>query len=188
MKLFLFDFDGTISKNDSFINFSLFSVNFIKVFKYWFFVIVLFPFREKSYLKEMFYLNFRHYKINTFNAICLRYNEEILEKSIKESFLDYIHCLDKSDKKVVVSASIKNYLKPWCDKNGFYLISTELEVTNGKLSGRFSTPNCIGEEKARRIKEKYDLSLYDEIHVFGNSKGDFPMLELGTHKYFKFFK
>ena len=89
---------------------------------------------------------------------------------------------------MIVSASISNYLKPWCDEMGFHLICTELEVKDGKLTGKFSTPNCNGTEKVRRIKEKYDLSIYDEIHVFGNSKGDFPMLELGTHKYYKFFK
>jgi hypothetical protein len=67
-------------------------------------------------------------------------------------------------------------------------ISTKLEVKNGVLTGRFSTLNCNGQEKVIRIKEKYDLIIYDEIHVFGNSKGDFPMLDLGTHKYYKYFK
>jgi phosphoserine phosphatase len=71
---------------------------------------------------------------------------------------------------------------------GFELISTELEVIDGRLTGKFSTLNCNGKEKVKRIKEKYNLLEYDEIHVFGNSKGDFPMLELGTHKYYKFFK
>ena len=71
---------------------------------------------------------------------------------------------------------------------GFDLISTELEVKNGELTGKFSTPNCNGIEKVKRIKEKYNLSEYDEIHVFGNSNGDLPMIELGTHKYYKFFK
>ena len=88
----------------------------------------------------------------------------------------------------MVSSSISNYLKPWCDEMGFDLFSKELEVIDGKLTGKFSTPNCNGQEKVRRIKEKYDLLEYDEIHVFGNSKGDFSMLELGTHKYYKFFK
>ena len=69
---------------------------------------------------------------------------------------------------------------------GYDLISTELKVENGKLTGKF-LPNCNGYEKVKRIKEKYNLSEYKEIHVFGNSKGDLPMLELGTHKYYKFF-
>jgi phosphatidylglycerophosphatase C len=88
---------------------------------------------------------------------------------------------------VIVSASISNYLKPWCDDMGFHLICSELEVKDGKLTDKFSTLNYNGTEKVRRIKEKYDLSIYDEIHVFGNSKGAFPILELGTHKYYKFF-
>ena len=108
-------------------------------------------------------------------------------KTIRQSFLDFNQNLDYSNSKIViVSASISNYLKPWCDEMGFHLICTELEVKDGKLTGKFSTLNCNGTEKVR-IKEKYDLSIYDEIHMFGNSKGDFPMLELGTHKYYKFF-
>jgi len=102
--------------------------------------------------------------------------------------MDFIKNINEDSKVVIVSASISNYLKPWCDEMGFDLIPTELEVIDGKLTGRFSTPNCNGKEKVRRIKEKYNLSEYNEIHVFGNSKGDLPMLELATHKYYKFFK
>ena len=38
-----------------------------------------------------------------------------------------------------------------------------------------------------KLDEKYNLEEYDQIHVFGNSKGDLAMLELGTHKYYKYF-
>ena len=92
--------------------------------------------------------------------------------------MNYINSIDGNPKIVVVSASINNYLKPWCDKLGFELISTELETVDGKLTGKFSTPNCNGFEKVIRINKKYNLSNYEEIHVFGNSKGDLPMLNL----------
>ena len=69
----------------------------------------------------------------------------------------------------------------------FDLISTELESIEGELTGKFLEPNCNGIQKAIKINDKYDLSKYNEIHVFGNSKGDLPMLELGTHKYYRFF-
>ena len=89
---------------------------------------------------------------------------------------------------MIVSASISNYLSPWCKKNGFELISTELMKKNNILTGTFSTKNCNGIEKLNRIEKSIDLDKFSEIHVFGNSKGDIEMLSLGTHKYYKFFK
>jgi phosphatidylglycerophosphatase C len=188
MRLYLFDFDGTVSKIDSFIMFSFFSSNISWFLRYWSLVLILFPFVKKSKLKENFYLSFKGQKLTKFNSICKNFVEKKIFNSIKISFLIFIKTLEKESQIVIVSASISNYLKPWCDEMGFDLISSELEVIDGKLTGKFSTPNCNGKEKVRRIKEKYNLSQYNEIHVFGNSKGDFPMLELGTHKYYKFFK
>ena len=187
-KIYIFDFDNTISNRDSLIMFTLYSVSNFLFLKYWLSVILLFPFYSKSDLKQMFYSNFKEIDLDEFNHICLEFNILKFKKLIKKSFLEYVGDIDKNSKVVVVSASIQNYLKPWVKEMGFELVSTELEVINGRLTGRFSTPNCNGIEKVRRIKEKYNLSEFDQIHVFGNSKGDLPMLELGTHKYYKFFK
>jgi phosphatidylglycerophosphatase C len=187
-RIYLIDFDGTISNNDSFLSFTFFALDTILTLKYWISVMFLFAFRSKSELKELFYLNFKEYSPNELNLLCNRFVNLKLKKSIKKSFLEYIKNIDKSSTIVVVSASIYSYLNPWCSEMGFDLISTELEVIDGKLTGKFLTPNCNGKEKVRRIKQKYNLLEYDEIHVFGNSKGDFQMLELGSHKYYKFFK
>ena len=187
-RLYFFDFDGTIIEGDSLIKFSYFSLGIFQFFKYWVYVIFLIPFYSRKDLKQSFYSNFKDFNLTEFNRLCLDFYSLKLKKSIKNSFKDFKKKTFGDSKVVIVSASISNYLKPWCNEMGFDLISTELEVNDGKLTGRFSTPNCNGEEKVRRIKEKYNLSEYDEIHVFGNSKGDLPMLELGTHKYYKFFK
>jgi phosphatidylglycerophosphatase C len=183
-KIYFFDFDGTITEKDSFLLFTFYSVSKKKYILYWLRTIILYPILSKSRLKEYFFNHFKCLDLSNFNIICNSFSNKKINNTIKESFLN----LSLNSEVVIVSASISNYLKPWCDEMGFDLISTELEVKDGKLTGKFSTPNCNGDEKVRRIKEKYDLSLYDEIHVFGNSKGDFPMLELGTHKYYKFFK
>lgn len=188
MKLYIFDFDGTITSLDSFLLFSYHSVSTTSFLKFYITSLPLFFFLPKRKIKEKFFMSFVNTKLNYFNHICDAFSNNHLSKFIKKSFIDYIAILDPQSKVVIVSASISNYLEPWCKKMEFDLISTELEVKNGKLTGRFSTPNCNGIEKVIRIQEKYNLSDYDEIHVFGNTKGDLPMLELGTHKYFKFFK
>ena len=57
-KIYLFDFDGTISKRDSFILFSYFSMSVLMFINFWITTILflfIFP-REK--LKERFFQNF----------------------------------------------------------------------------------------------------------------------------------
>jgi len=188
-KVYLIDYDGTIIEGDSLIKFSYFSLSILRFFKFWLSVFILTPFYSRSDLKQFFYSNFKDFNLTDFNRLCLDFHTRKLRKLIKKSFIDFMKKINEESKVVVVvSASISNYLKPWCDEMGFELISTELEVIDGKLTGKFSTPNCNGKEKVRRIKEKYNLKEFNEIHVFGNSKGDLPMLELGTHKYYKYFK
>lgn len=186
-KLYIFDFDGTITKRDSFILFTLFSVSFFSFIKYWIKTLVCFFFCKKSKLKEDFFLFHKGINIFVFNQMCLDFFEKKMKKYIKESFLKYVNKLDVHSEVVIVSASVNNYLKPWCNEMGFKLISTELNVVDDKLTGKFLSPNCNGFEKVKRIKECYDLTLYTEIHVFGNSKGDLPMLKIGSHKYYNFF-
>ena len=55
----------------------------------------------------------------------------------------------------VVSASIYEWVARWCLKTGFKnVISTCVERDKfGCLRGKFSTPNCYGAEKVKRIEE-----------------------------------
>lgn len=121
---------------------------------------------------------------------------------------------DRGDVVVMVSASFEEYLAPLCAKLGMECIGTRLATqTQNKdsrggdsscglesqagsekvdsrlestfLSGEFATPNCYGEQKAVRIKARYDLSSYEEIYAYGDSKGDTAMLALATHAFYK---
>lgn len=121
---------------------------------------------------------------------------------------------DRGDVVVMVSASFEEYLAPLCAKLGMECIGTRLATqTQNKdsrggdsscglesqagsekvdsrlestfLSGEFATPNCYGEQKVVRIKARYDLSSYEEIYAYGDSKGDRAMLALATHAFYK---
>jgi HAD superfamily hydrolase (TIGR01490 family) len=89
---------------------------------------------------------------------------------------------------VIVSASPTHWLEPWCHTNGFNCISTELEIIDGKITGKIKGKNCHGEEKVSRIREKYTLSDYTDIYAYGDSSGDRPMLALASHQYYKPFR
>ena len=52
----------------------------------------------------------------------------------------------------------------------------EIEVIDGRLTGRFLTPNCYGQEKVRRILTLHpDRSAY-HLTAYGDSRGDREML------------
>ena len=80
------------------------------------------------------------------------------------------------------------WVKPWCDKNNIDLISTRLEVKDNKLTGKFATKNCYGREKVNRVKEAYDLSQYNHIYAYGDSRGDRELLALADESFYKPFR
>jgi HAD superfamily hydrolase (TIGR01490 family) len=91
-------------------------------------------------------------------------------------------------KVVLVSASASLWLKPWSDSLGIELLSTELEVSNDLLTGRYASKNCHGEEKVRRINEYLNLDEFDQIYAYGDASGDKPMLGLAEYAFYKPFR
>jgi phosphatidylglycerophosphatase C len=89
---------------------------------------------------------------------------------------------------VIVTASCSLWVAPWCRAQGLQLMATEMEVSGGTYTGRLSTPNCKGEEKVRRIKAEWpDLSGM-EVHAYGDTPGDRPMLGLAGLPHYKPFR
>ena len=68
------------------------------------------------------------------------------------------------------------------------LLGTKLMTRNGKITGKIDGKNCHGSEKVCRIEERYNLSDYTDIYCYGDTRGDKPMLELGTIKFYKPFR
>lgn len=78
----------------------------------------------------------------------------------------------------LVSASIDIWLQPFCTQENVQLLCTELAFENGVFTGRFATPNCKYEEKARRIRAAFALKDFDLVLAYGNSAGDHAMFDL----------
>tara|TARA_B100001029_G_scaffold20861_1_gene13788 strand:+ start:32 stop:613 length:582 start_codon:yes stop_codon:yes gene_type:complete len=191
MKIAFFDFDGTITYKDSTINF----IRFIKGnTKFFIGIFLLSPFLLlyklniisnnaikniiiKYYFKDMPIEYFRQ-KAEKFS---LKYIDDIVrDKAIKRIKWHK----EQGHTVVIVSASIDLWLMPWCYRNNINLISTKLETKNSKISG-ICDKNCFGSEKVNRINREYNLSNYDYIYAYGNSKGDYEMLEIADEKYYK---
>jgi HAD superfamily hydrolase (TIGR01490 family) len=91
----------------------------------------------------------------------------------------------RGDDIVVVSASLDVYLSGWCRKVGVDLIGTELEERDGILTGRYVEGDCSGDEKARRVRKRYDLDRYRAVYAYGDTPEDEAMLALATRRYFR---
>jgi HAD superfamily hydrolase (TIGR01490 family) len=193
--LALFDFDGTISTKDTLIEFIQYAVGKPR---YYLGVIYLSPilisFKLKiiknNIAKEIFLSHFfKNWDRDKFIEIAERYSLERLDDIVRQKALDRISWHKyQGDKIVVVSASIDCWLRAWCEREKLTLISTKLEYKDGKLTGKFATPNCYGEEKVVRVHEMYYLRDYDTIYAYGDSSGDRELLELANIPAFKPFR
>ena len=192
--LALFDFDGTITKDDSLLKFLRFAVGDVKFIIGLFFlspILVLYKlklipnYKAKQRMLSWF---LKGYSEDEFRKIANEYSLNYIDKIVRPKAMQKIAWhKEQGHKIVVVSASMECWLKPWCDKNELELIATKLEIKNGIVTGRFKTKNCYGIEKAVRVREIYNLDDYDHIYAYGDSRGDTELLELAHTKNFRAF-
>ena len=192
MRLALFDFDGTISHKDSFLDFLIYAFGFPRL------VLALFINSPTLILymtgiipngkakEKIFRYFFKGHNKNDFEATASDYAKERLPFIIRDTSLKKIEWhLSESHRVVVVTASAEEWLRSWCNEYNLDLIATKLEFAGNTLTGNIYGKNCHGEEKVRRIKERYPLDEYDYIYAYGDSKGDLDMMALADEKYYR---
>ncbi len=182
--LALFDFDHTLYKKDSLLEFTKFYVGN----KFYSGVFLLSPWligiklglinNEKVKLKY-----FRHFfanlNYNDFTTIGETFaKRKIPENLDKEIFRNFEQHLANGDLVYIVTASASEWIQPWSAQYNVEVIGTKIQVQNGILTGKFDSNNCYGPEKVNRIKQIINLADYDSISVYGSGKGDFEMLQL----------
>jgi len=193
--LALFDFDGTITTDDSLIKFIRFATGDLK---FLWGMVTLLPILIAYKLKfipndkakqEVISYFFKGMGEEQFQRVAQEFSLKHIDPIIRPKALKKISWhKERGDKVVIVSASIECWLKPWCDKNALDLISTKLEIIDGVVTGKLLTKNCYGIEKANRVKEKYNLAEYDYIYAYGDSQGDKALLELADESFYKPFR
>ena len=91
----------------------------------------------------------------------------------------------QGDTIVVVSGALDVYLRHWCNANQLALVCSSLEHRHGVLTGRYQGPQCVLDEKARRVREAYDLSSYSCIYAYGDTREDLGLLSLAHERYYR---
>lgn len=186
-----FDFDGTITNKDSFIEF----IKFSKGNRQFYFGFLLFSpvliamklhlianWKVKQWVISYF---FKGMALHEFNSYCEKFSAKIdtmLRAHIVEKLTNY---QQNGCEICIVSASIENWLQPWARKIGIQnVFATQVEVdTNNILTGRMRSANCYRQEKVNRVlaafpeREKYYLIAY------GDSRGDKELLAFADERY-----
>ncbi len=193
--IIFFDFDGTITTDDSLIKFIRFVVGDIKFIWGMGFLSPMLTayklkfipnYKAKQYMLSYFFKGMNEEKfMQVANEYSLKHIDTILRPKAMEKIAWH---KEQGHKIVIVSASIECWLKPWCDENNLDLIATKLEIKDGIVTGKFSTKNCYGIEKANRVLEVYNLDDYDHIYAYGDSRGDKELLELADERFYKPFR
>jgi phosphatidylglycerophosphatase C len=192
MALALFDFDGTVTFQDSFASFIKYAVG---QRRFYLGLVCLTPvfagfllgliraWRAKELMSIFFFGGQDARKLEELGS---KYSREELPKIVRTIARERIEWhKGRGDTVVVVSASIDLWLKDWCEAQQVDLIATMLEVKDGRISGRFLTKNCNGREKVRRIEERFNLSDFDYIYAYGDRPGDRPMLAMANERYYR---
>lgn len=192
--LALFDFDGTITTKDSFLAFLKFAIPPTTLILG---TVALLPTLLKYKLgllsngqakEKVFAYFFANWEAKRFKTIAEHFAETILPTLIKQSAAEKIIWHKEQGHDIaLVSASFELYLSPWCNKEKIDLLGTQLEEKNGRMTGRFSSPNCHGPEKVHRIKKRYNLGNYGNIYAYGDSSGDLQMLKIANEAYYHLF-
>jgi HAD superfamily hydrolase (TIGR01490 family) len=187
-----FDFDGTITKKDTlleFIKFTKGSFGFYLGFLLNLPYLIAYKLKiisNQSAKEKVLRFFFHGIAIEEFNRRCQEFAEQVVPKLVRTKALDEIERLKAMDVKVVVvSASPENWIEQWTKRLGLELIASRLEVSGGKVTGKILGKNCHGDEKVVRIKEVYDLTKYNIIAAYGDSGGDKPMLELADQAHYR---
>ena len=164
MTIHVFDFDGTLTTRDTLLL-------FIRHARGWWalfgglllfsplLVLMKLHLADNGRTKERL---FRHYfrgmLERDFDALCQSFARSHTHVLRTAGLRTIQQALDRGDRVVILSASIDRWveacLRPFLvSSSQFQVLGTEIDVVDGRLTGRFATPNCYGPEKVRRLKE-----------------------------------
>jgi HAD superfamily hydrolase (TIGR01490 family) len=90
----------------------------------------------------------------------------------------------RGDRVVVVSGGLDVYLAPWCAGQGIELLCSVLAERGGRITG-YADPQCVGEEKVRRVHALCDPQAYAAIHAYGDTHEDQAMLAMAHHRTYR---
>lgn len=186
-----FDFDGTLSKKDMLVPFSLFlngpfytAYSLFKIFPY---IILFFLGRKnRQQVKEKFLSFILYPQRDELIEKGIEFAKTVIPKELKEEGLNRLKWhQDRGDVTVLISANLNLFIVPFGNSLHFdHIICSEVALP---LTGKLSNINCYGEEKVRRILNAFGPKENYILYVYGDGEGDMPLLKIADHPYLNSF-
>ena len=180
----VFDFDGTLTTRDSFLTFIKWACGpvsyYVGFLRYAPLLVLMFMHLYPNWkAKERIFAHFfKGWQYSWFQALGDEF-AAVLDTMRNEPVISRLHeHIDRGDTVYVISASLPEWVEPWCRQLGVNaVLATEIEVNDqGRITGRFKTKNCFGQEKVDRLlKVEPDRETY-VLHAYGDSRGDREVL------------
>lgn len=189
-----FDFDGTLTKCDTllaFIRHACGTPRFLVGFALYAPAIVLMKlhvldnWRVKQSLFGWF---FRGMREEDFHQRCINFAAENRAVLRAEGMKTLREALERGEQVAIVSASIDHWVRPFFEGLDVQVIGTEIETKDGRLTGRFATPNCYGAEKVKRLIALFPQRETYYLKAYGDSRGDKELLAFADEGHMKPFR
>lgn len=190
--LALFDFDGTITTRETFPDFMRFAVPparlaigkvLLAPLIVGYRVGALSGVRVRARIVRF---GLRGMHESTYRELGRRFAHEVLPGVVRHEALERIAWHEaRGDTVVVVSGGFDTYLSHWCEARSLPLVCSSLAVRDGRLTGDYLGAQCVRDEKVRRVKLRYDLDGFDDIHAYGDTQEDLDMLRIANRRYYR---
>lgn len=187
-----FDFDGTITRRDTFLPFLFYAFGYLRVLKTLIFLIpdifkVGLGFQSRDKLKESVVRSlFTGEDVERMRKIGYSYANTLYSKYRPKAITRLKWHQSKGHICILVSASLDIYLHDAANLLGFnHLLCTSLSHNNIMYDGFLNKGNCRKNNKVLRLKELMSNLSDFEIYGYGDSDGDAELLNISDHKFFK---
>lgn len=192
--LSVFDFDGTLTRHDSFVPF------------------LRFAFGKREFLRRMLRLvlpslryvtrgmtrdELKSHLISAFltgvdaawlSGKAAEFCERAWSRLMRPSGLRAVASELASGAEVTLcSASPALVLRPFAQRLGVKLIGTELEIIDGRLTGRINGNNCRCEHKVFRLEAVYGALTEYRLRAWGDTRGDHELLAAAQDAHWRHF-
>jgi HAD superfamily hydrolase (TIGR01490 family) len=191
-----FDFDGTITRRDTLIEFIRFSQGNIRfalgflLYSPWLVAYKLRLYPNWQAKQKIFTHFFGGMPYAEFQQTCLRFFLQRGDALVYEEARQCIRRhLAQGDEVVMISASVEDWVRPFAESLGVQqVLATRVEVSDrGALTGRFLGRNCYGAEKVARLRTLYPDRAAYTLTAYGDSRGDRELLADADQAYYQLF-
>lgn len=189
-QLAIFDFDGTLTLRDTTFGFVFYFAGTAKavysllaILPYWFLACTG-QLKMQAVKEKLFKLIFGGFTISEVQKRGNDYGANEIPKILHPKvYADLKKLQSQGFEILILSASCSVWLKSWCEKESLQLICSELEISNGCLTGKLKGQNCYGKEKLKRLYEVYEIDKINEVVAYGNHASDLHYLKLASKAY-----